>query len=229
MNAAQPSVLVFDVNETLIDIDSLAPHFDRTFGRPGVHREWFNQLVMYSMAITLSGAYTDFFALGQATLRMLADIHRVDVSDHDLHQLRADMLTMPAHPDVTDGLGALANHGYRLVTLTNSPPNREGPTPLEHAGLAGYFEHQFSVDPLRVFKPAPALYSHVATELGVAPTECMMVAAHVWDTIGAQAAGFTGALITRRGNAPLPVPELPQPTLIAKDLRRLAEQLGLRR
>ena len=31
----------------------------------------------------------------------------------------------------------------------------------------------------------------------------MMVAAHVWDTIGAQRLGSDAALITRPGNAPL--------------------------
>ena len=52
-----------------------------------------------------------------------------------------------------------------------------------------------------------------------------MVAAHVWDTIGAQAAGFSGALITRPGNAPLPAPELPQPALVVADLLELAQRL----
>ena len=54
----------------------------------------------------------------------------------------------------------------------------------------------------------------------------MMVAAHVWDTVGAQSAGFSAALITRPGNAPLPVRGLPQPALVAADLRELARQLG---
>ena len=53
-----------------------------------------------------------------------------------------------------------------------------------------------------------------------------MVAAHVWDTIGAQSAGFSGALITRPGNAPLPTPELPQPDVVATDLLELARRLG---
>lgn len=52
-----------------------------------------------------------------------------------------------------------------------------------------------------------------------------MVAAHVWDTIGAQATGCGGALITRPGNAVLPASELPQPTLIVEDLRELARRL----
>ena len=59
----------------------------------------------------------------------------------------------------------------------------------------------------------------------MAPTDCMMVAAHAWDTLGAQAVGFSSALITRPGNAPLPVDGLPQPTLVASDLRELAEKL----
>ena len=62
---ARPSVLIFDVNETLIDIDSIAPLFGELFGDERVLREWFGQLVMYSMTATLAGYYVDFFTLGQ--------------------------------------------------------------------------------------------------------------------------------------------------------------------
>ena len=91
--------------------------------------------------------------------------------------------------------------------------------------MAHHFEKQFSVDTWRVFKPARRLYTGVADELGVAPSACMMVAAHVWDTMGAQAAGFSGALITRPGNALLPVDELPQPTIVAADIGDLVDRL----
>jgi 2-haloacid dehalogenase len=156
---------------------------------------------------------------------MLATIHGVHITRDDVHSVKVGMLTMPAHSDVEDGLVALRDNGFRLVTLTNSPPNPDGPTSLEHAGLAHFFEQRFSVDACRAFKPAAAVYRFVCDELGVAPAECMMVAAHVWDTVGAQAAGFSGALITRRGNAPLPIRQLPQPTVIASDLRELARRL----
>jgi 2-haloacid dehalogenase len=49
----------------------------------------------------------------------------------------------------------------------------------------------------------------------------MMVAAHVWDTVGARSAGFNSALITRAGNAPLTVPGLPQPDIVVPDLEAL--------
>jgi 2-haloacid dehalogenase len=220
-----PSVLVFDVNETLIDIESMAPLFERVFGDPQAMREWFNQLVMYSMTATLSGHYVDYFSLGQGVLQMLASTHRLAVTDDDLNALKDGMLTMPAHLDVEDGLTTLRENGFRLVTLTNSPQNPAGSSPLEHAGIAHFFEQTFSVEACRAFKPAPTVYRYVCEELAVAPEECMMVAAHVWDTIGAQSAGFSGALITRPGNAPLPIADLPQPTIVANDLREFARHL----
>jgi 2-haloacid dehalogenase len=220
-----PAVLVFDVNETLIDIDSLAPLFGERFGDERVLREWFGQLVMYSMTATLAECYVDFFTLGQGVLRMLADIYRVDITDDDVRRLQAQMSTMPAHRDATDALTMLRDNGFRLVTLTNSPHRSGTRTPLENAGLAELFEQQFSVESCRAFKPSPSVYRYVCQELGVPPADCMMVAAHVWDTLGAQSVGFSTALVTRPGNPPLPVDGLPQPDLVVSDLRQLAEHL----
>jgi 2-haloacid dehalogenase len=220
-----PPVLIFDVNETLIDIDSIAPLFGECFGDERVLREWFNQLVMYSMTATLAECYVDFFTLGQGVLRMLADIYRVDITDDDVGRLHARMSTMPAHRDAAEALTALRDTGFRLVTLTNSPHRPGAPTPLENAGLAGLFEQQFSVESCRAFKPSPSVYRYVCQELGVPPSDCMMVAAHVWDTLGAQNVGFSTALVTRPGNPPLPVDGLPQPDLVVSDLRQLAQHL----
>jgi 2-haloacid dehalogenase len=220
-----PSVLVFDVNETLIDIEALAPLFGERFGDERVLREWFGQLVMYSMTATLAEYYVDFFTLGQGVLRMLADIHGVDITDDDVDRLQARMSTMPAHPDVVEGLTVLRDNGFRLGTLTNSPHRPGVRTPLENAGLADFFEQQLSVESVRAFKPSPTVYRHACQVLDVAPADCMMVAAHVWDTLGAQNVGFSTALITRPGNPPLPVDGLPQPNLVVSDLRQLAERL----
>lgn len=221
----RPSVLIFDVNETLIDIDSIAPLFGALFGDERVLREWFGQLVMYSMTVTLADCYVDFFTLGQGVLHMLANIYGVDITDDDLHRLQEQMRTMPAHPDAVGALTALRDNGFRLVTLTNSPHRPGVPTPLDNAGLAGLFEQQLSVESCRAFKPSPSVYRHVCDALGAAPADCMMVAAHVWDLLGAHNVGFGTALIARPGNPPLRVEGLPQPTLVASDLRQLAEQL----
>lgn len=222
--AMTPSICVFDVNETLLDIESIAPLFQRVFGDRKVLREWFNQLVLYSEAVTLSGPYTTFFALGQGVLKMLGSIYKVPIADSDVDELRTRLLTMPAHPDVVPGLKKLKDAGFRLVTFTNSPPDPKG-TPLKNAGIDSWFEKSFSVDRVRRFKPAAQGYHMVAEELDVPPSAICMVAAHVWDTIGAQSAGCSAALISRPGNALLPVHGLPQPQAVAPDLPGVATQL----
>lgn len=224
MNAAIPSICVFDVNETLLDIEFISPLFQRLFGDRKVLREWFGQLVLYSGAITLSGPYTTFFTLGQGVLKMLGAIHNVSVTEADIDELRTRMLTMPAHFDVPAGLKQLKDAGFRLVTCTNSPPDPQA-NPLKHAGIDGWFERSFSVDRVRRFKPALQVYHMVAEELNVPPSAMCMVAAHVWDTIGAQSIGCSGALIARPGNAPLPVQGLPQPQVVAPDLVGVAGQM----
>jgi 2-haloacid dehalogenase len=220
-----PRVLVFDVNETLIDLESLNPIFERVFGDPRVMREWFGQLITYSMTVTMSGLWEGFFTLGQGLLTMLGDVHGVRVTDDDVAEIRQAMLTMPAHPDVEPGLIRLRDAGFRLVTLTNSPSNPGGRSPLEHAGLAPYFERRFTVETVRAYKPAAHAYHLVAQSLGVPPSACCMVACHVWDCMGAQSAGYTAGLITRPGNAPLPVASLPRPDVVAPDLPGLADRL----
>lgn len=221
-----PEVLIFDVNETLLDIESLEPVFEEVFGDRRVLREWFAQLITYSMTATLAGTYVDFFTLARGVAQMVGAIHGVRVTDDDWLRIGDALRSMPAHPDVEAGLARLRERGYRLVTLTNSPPVSGAPTPLERAGLGLYVERQFSVDSFTVFKPATRLYTQVADELQVAPADCMMVAAHVWDTIGAQSAGMQGAFLARPGNAVLAVPELPQPTVVAADLVELARLLA---
>ena len=219
-----PSIIVFDVNETLIDIESIGPFFERVFGDRKVVREWFNQLILYSDAITLAGYYQTFFTLGQGVLEMLGTIHGVAVKGSDVEELRASMLAMPAHKDVPEGLRLLKDAGFRLMTLTNSPPDEKG-SPLERAGLAHFMERQFSIDTVRRFKPAPQVYHLVAETLNVPPSAICLVAAHTWDTIGAQSVGYSAALVARPGNARLPVNGLPQPQAVAPDLPGVAKQL----
>jgi 2-haloacid dehalogenase len=220
-----PSILVFDVNETLIDIESIAPFFEKKFGDGRVLREWFNQLILYSNAITLAGHYQSFFALGQGVLEMLGSIYGVTIGAADLAELRINMLSMPAHTDAPEGLRLLQEAGFRLMTLTNSPPGKDG-SPLEGAGLAHFFEHQFSVDTVRRFKPAPEVYHLVTERLNVPPSAICLVAAHTWDTIGAQSVGYYAGLMTRAGNAPLPIRGLPQPQVVAPDLVQMATQMS---
>ena len=217
-----PSTLVFDVNETLLDIDTLTPLFARVFGEPNVLREWFAQLVLYSQTMTLSGLYTPFGELGVGALQMTAGIHSVTLTEQDISELKERMGNMPAHPDAATALTRLRDAGFRLVTLTNSASSAS-PTPLEKAGLSQFFDQHFSIETVKKFKPAPETYQMVAEALSVDVSDLCLVACHLWDTIGAQAAGCRAAFLTRPYNAMLSAPNMPVPDLTASDLSTLAD------
>jgi len=217
-------IIVFDVNETLLDITTLEPLFARLFGKKILLREWFAQLVLYSQTVTLSGLYTPFGELGISALQMTADIHNVRLIDSDVDELKERMSKMPAHPDVVPALTKLREAGFRLVTLTNSA-NSASPTPLEKAGIIHFFEQHFSVEAVGKFKPAPETYQMVAHALSVELSDLCLVACHLWDTIGAQAAGCRGAFLTRPYNALLSAPNVLAPDFVAADLTTLAEQI----
>jgi 2-haloacid dehalogenase len=216
-------VIVFDVNETLMNLDGVNPVFDRIFNDPAAMRLWFGGLITYSEALTLAGVYVPFTDIGGAVLRMLAATRDITISDADADELTNRFATMPPHPDVPQALGRLREHGFRLFTLTDNTLEISG-RQLEHAGIIDLFERRFSVDEtVKRHKPAQEAYHSVATALQLEPGNICLVAAHVWDTIGAQSAGWQAGLILREGNAPLDVG--PQPDYIGKDLDAIAGQL----
>jgi 2-haloacid dehalogenase len=218
--SARRRILVFDVNETLLDITVLEPLFARLFGDARVMRQWFDDLVLYSQTLTLSGSYVDYAEIGAAVLKMLTSIHAVPLKAGDADELVSTMRQLPPHGDVVPALTILADAGFRMVTLTNSPLSG-GRSPLDNTGLSHHFERQFSVDDtVRRYKPAPQTYAFVARSLGVELGVLRMVATHAWDTLGASAAGCASALLTRAGNAALPIG--PQPDIVGPDLIAVA-------
>jgi 2-haloacid dehalogenase len=216
-------IIVFDVNETLMNLDTLNPTFDRIFHDPAAMRLWFANLITYSEALTLAGVYVPFTDIGAAVLGMLAAARGITISDADAAELTDRFATMAPHPEVPAALRRLREHGFRLFTLTDNTLEISG-RQLEHAGVIDVFERRFSVDEtVRRHKPAPEAYHSVATALELDPGDICLVASHVWDTIGAGAAGWQTGLILREGNAPLDVG--PQPDYIGKDLDVIADQL----
>jgi len=214
--------LIFDVNETLLDLETLTPHFIRIFGEGRVMREWFAQLILYSEALTLAGEFAAFGELAGAVLEMVGSTRNHRVTVEDVTAVKLAIASMPCHREVPEALRQLREAGFRLFTLTNNPADTASEQ-LERAGLADFFDRQFSVDQVRRFKPAPETYRFVEHQLGISSSNCCMVACHTWDTLGAVAAGWDAALIMRPGNAPLSFG--PQAQIVGQDLTVVAASL----
>jgi 2-haloacid dehalogenase len=219
-----PSVLVFDVAESLLDLQVLRPLFQRMFGSGAMVDEWFGETILYSESATLTDSFVPFGQLGAGVLRMLGRIHNVSVGEGDVAELSKGLASLPPHPDVPDSLRKLKAAGYRLITLADSPAT-PGRGALEAAGLTGLFERQFTAETVRRYKPARETYQMVAQATGTQLSDICMIASHPWDLIGARTAGCSAALIERAGVAPLIVPGLKQPQIVAPTLTEIATQL----
>lgn len=215
-------ILVFDVNETLLDLSSLNPRFERLFGDPAAAGDWFGQLLRNAMVCTLTGSYRDFGRLGRDALRLTARRRGISLTDLEVQSVVDAMTELPAHPDVRPALARLQDGGFRLAALSNSSADGLA-RQLSNAGLADFFEAVLSVDAVRVFKPHPAVYRMAAEKLEAPIGRLRMIAAHSWDTTGAIRAGMRAAFVARPGTFLGENDERPE--IIGADLEEIADRL----
>src|SRR5947209_3813420 len=134
-----PRGCVFDVNETLLDLGALDPHFERVFGDASARQAWFGQFLALWLTEMVTGSYTDFGTIGGAALEMLAEREGVSLSEEDKQQILGGMQDLPPHPEVEESLGCMRDAGLRLAALTNST-QQVSDAQIDNAGLRDYFE-----------------------------------------------------------------------------------------
>ena len=215
-------VLVFDVNETLLDLRALAAPFESVFGDGAIFSQWFGQVIQSALLTVVTGPYNDFGRVGRSALDMLAERRGLTLDDEQRDLILGTMRTLPPHPDVIPALEVLKDAGFRMAALTNSPP-QVAEAQLNHAGLAPFLERIMSVDAVQSLKPAARVYEYAAEQLGVEPGEMRLIAAHSWDVAGAMRAGCAAGFVARPGMVLDPL--FPAPDVVAADLIGVAEKI----
>ncbi len=224
-------ILVFDVQETLLDLSGIDAGLTHSFAEPAeVRRAWFAQLLQSAFVGTITDRYVDYLAAGDAALVMAAAREDVTLAPDERQRILARLRELPAHGDVAGALRRLREHGLRMVALSNIPLETLY-AQLTHAQLRGAFEQIFSADEVRRLKPAPEPYRMVAERLGVAIGQLRLVSAHAWDVAGALRAGAKAAYVQRPGQFFDPL--VPQPDAMGEGLAAAAERIleaeGLKR
>src|ERR1700744_2707314 len=173
-------LIVFDVNETLLDLRTMEPTFERIFGDKKDMRLWFADLILYSAALTVAGCYVPFTDIGAAVMKILAHTKGIKINDADKQEPKDKFSTMPPYPEVPPALRKLRAAGFRLFTLTDNLLEVQT-RQLEHGGILDLFERRFSGDGGKHHKPSRQAYAHVENELGVRPSQLCLIACHTWD------------------------------------------------
>ena len=201
----KPSVLFFDVNETLLDLSPLKKHIEQALGgNEHLVALWFSTLLHYSLVANVTNDYKDFGDIGVGAIMMLAQINGIELTTKDAENaVLIPFKELPAYDDVEQGLKTLKDKDYLIVALTNSS-QKSLEAKLKFAGIYEFFDAVLSAEPVKKFKPEMAVYHWAMQQVKVKPSDTLMIASHGWDIIGAQKAGMQTCFIERPGKQQFP-------------------------
>ena len=216
------STLIFDVNETLLDMDPLKERINKALKKKNASDIWFEELLHYSLVESITNTYHDFSEIAAAVFKMNAQKSGIHFSDKEITEILSPIRKLNAYPEVAPGLIKLKNAGYQLIAFSNGKPSvlREQ---LDHAGLSDNFDKILSVESTKKYKPHSDTYKYAIKEAGAEIENTMMVAAHGWDILGASRSGLKTAFIQRSGKFLYPLSQ--SPTMEMADIEALANNL----
>jgi len=113
---------------------------------------------------------------------------RFSLDEETVRHLLEQYLRLPAYPDVPAALEELEARGFKIVACSNGT----GRQCVGYSNALGYraFSGIVSVDPIRTFKPDPAVYEYLAAQVHAEKEMVCMISSNPFDVIGAKACGL---------------------------------------
>lgn len=196
--AGRVDAVVFDVLETLLDLDPIGDRLEAVGQPAAVLGPFFMRFQRDAMALTLAGDVADFTATARQALR--TETKHAMSEDAIAHVLEG-FGAVPAFPDAAPALRKLSDAGVAVGCLTVGDPDNTRSF-LASAGLEAYVDHVVTCDAVGVWKPAPAVYHHAAKVLACELDRMALVAVHAWDCHGAKKAGALAGWCSRLEGEP---------------------------
>ena len=198
--------LVFDAYGTLFDVHSVVALCDELWPGKGaaLSQLWRTKQLEYTWQRSLMRRYEDFGRVTQAGLRYACVALGLVPGDAHRRRLMDAYLKLATFPEVGSVLAELKAMKLRLAILSNGSPAMLRPV-VANAGLGGLIATVISVDPKKIYKPAPAVYRLAVEKLRVPKAAIGFVSSNCWDACGAKSFGFRVFWINRSG---APVDEL---------------------
>jgi 2-haloacid dehalogenase len=194
---------VFDAYGTLFDVHSVVAACDGCWPGRGtaLSQLWRAKQLEYTWLRSLMGRYEPFSKVTQDALEWTCLSLGLSLSGTEKKKLMYAYLELGLFPDVSATLERLKG---KQAILSNGSPDMLDPL-VRNAGLK--LDAVLSVDPLRMYKPAPEVYQLAVDTLGT--STITFISSNCWDALGAKSFGFevfwinrTGAPIDRLGFAP---------------------------
>lgn len=193
---SKPTVIIFDVIETLFSLKSLAPRF-QALGLPAEALPlFFARMLRDAFAAEVAGSYAPFREMAKATLSVTASSHGLAGDESRIDAVLDGFAELEPHPDVREAFERIHLAELRILTLTNGSADNTAKL-LARSGLADFVEKTISIDAVGHWKPHRDVYLHAVREAGVHADRVALIAAHAWDTHGAKQAGLRTGWVQR--------------------------------
>ncbi|MBT8107886.1 MAG: HAD-IA family hydrolase [Gammaproteobacteria bacterium] len=191
--ANRPDVVVFDVLETLLNLDPLAARLEEVGQPPALLGPWFMRFQRDAMALTLAGDAAPFEPVARQALRTET---RHMLSETDIDHVLLGFATLPAFDDAAPALQTLSQAGISVACLTVGSPDNTRRF-LDGAGLDEFVDRVITAQAAGVWKPHPEIYRFAATQMHTPIERMALVAVHAWDCHGAKRAGALAGWCSR--------------------------------
>jgi 2-haloacid dehalogenase len=191
--------LVFDAYGTLFDVHSVRARSEVLWPGKGaaLSQLWRAKQLEYSWQRSLMGRYAPFSQVTREALEFACMSLALSLDELKIETLMREYLRLALYPDVAGAMKKL--NSRKCAILSNGSPDMLDPL-VAQSGLR--FDAVLSVDELKLYKPAPAVYQLAVEKLNTPKERIAFVSSNCWDALGAKSFGFTVYWINRAG-APL--------------------------
>jgi 2-haloacid dehalogenase len=188
---------VFDAYGTLFDVHSVVDAGREVTADPAaLSALWRQKQLEYTWLRALMGRYEDFWSVTEAALRYAVRRLELAATEAQVRRLMDAYLSLACFPEVPAALARLA--GRPRAMLSNGSPKMLAAA-VASSGLAASLDHVLSVDAVKTYKPAPAVYALGPQAIGIPAAELLFVSSNAWDVAGAKAFGYRVAWCNRLG------------------------------
>ena len=214
--------LAFDVYGTLVDPIRIWQQLEQYLPDRAllVAQIWRQKQLEFTFRLTVMEQYQDFEQVTRMALDYALDATGLRLADEQKQVLMEQYNHLERFADVTPGLQSLQEAGSTMVAFSNGSPAMLNPL-IDAAQLRPYLQRVISVDEVRMYKPSPKVYQHVAAVLDRPIDQIRLISSNPFDVIGALAAGMQATWIDRSGG--LFDPLGPRPQMVVKTLTELAD------
>ncbi|KAJ5764045.1 hypothetical protein N7533_002726 [Penicillium manginii] len=228
---ADKTIVAFDLYGTLLSTESIAKQLETYIGTKAeaVSALWRRYQLEYTWRLNSMERYEDFSIVTKNALVHALAEHGEQLNDNNITALMEAYDHLSTFPDVKPALIRLsADASIQPVVFSNGSKTMVSNSVLRSQDLsmhASIFQDLITVDEVQRYKPSPASYNHLATQMGKQESQMdqmWLISGNPFDVVGARSVGMQAIWVDRvnKGWQDAVAPEL-RPSAIVHSLEQV--------